>query len=126
MKIIILLCLFILGVFLAKVFKSKINIAKNKIFIKTARKQNERAMKVRDHTMRLNEVTFLLSKLREYDNETEIINTFIHRIGISIDKLNAAIESGNEAWAGLLLTSFSRHLREVLNESALSKIEFST
>jgi hypothetical protein len=126
MKTIILLCLFILGVILAKVFKSKINIAKNKIFIKTARKQNERAMKVRDHTMRLNEVTFLLSKLREYDNETEIINTFIHRIGISIDKLNAAIESGNEAWAGSLLTSFSRHLREVLNESALSKIEFST
>jgi hypothetical protein len=126
MKTIILLCLFVLGVFLAKVFKSKINIAKNKIFIKTARKQNERAMKVRDHTMRLNEVTFLLSKLREYDNETEIINTFIHRIGISIDKLNAAIESGNEAWAGSLLTSFSRHLREVLNESALSKIEFST
>lgn len=126
MKTIILLCLFVLGVFLAKVFKSKINIAKNKIFIKTALKQNERAMKVRDHTMRLNEVTFLLSKLREYDNETEIINTFIHRIGISIDKLNAAIESGNEAWAGSLLTSFSRHLREVLNESALSKIEFST
>jgi hypothetical protein len=76
--------------------------------------------------MRLNEVTFLLSKLREYDNDTETINTIIERIGVLINKLSIAIASENEAWAGSLLTTFSRHLREILNESATNQIEFST
>lgn len=83
-------------------------------------------MHVRNHTIRLNEVTFLLSKLREYDSDTETINTFIERIGVLIDKLNIAIASGNKAWASSLLTTFSRHLREILNESATNQIEFST
>ena len=63
---------------------------------------------------------------REYDSDTETINTFIERIGVLIDKLNIAIASGNKAWAGSLLTTFSRHLREILNESATNQIEFST
>ena len=135
MEAFVALILFVIGFFVARKFEPKIKylgwlklikIAENKFFLKRARKQNERAMHVRDHTMRLNEVTFLLSKLREYDNDTETINTFIERIGVSIDKLNIAITSGNEAWAGSLLTTFSRHLREILNESATNQIEFST
>jgi len=135
MEAFVALILFVIGFIVARKFEPKIKylgwlklikIAENKFFLKRARKQNERAMHVRDHTMRLNEVTFLLSKLREYDNDTETINTFIERIGVSIDKLNIAIASGNEAWAGSLLTTFSRHLREILNESATNQIEFST
>ena len=135
MEAFVALILFVIGFIVARKFEPKIKylgwlklikIAENKFFLKRARKQNERAMHVKDHTMRLNEVTFLLSKLREYDNDTETINTFIERIGVSIDKLNIAIASGNEAWAGSLLTTFSRHLREILNESATNKIEFST
>ena len=135
MEAFVALILFVIGFIVARKFEPKIKylgwlklikIAENKFFLKRARKQNERAMHVRDHTMRLNEVTFLLSKLREYDRDTETINTFIERIGVSIDKLNIAIASGNEAWAGSLLTTFSRHLREILNESATNQIEFST
>lgn len=129
------LCLFLIGFLIAKKFEPRIKhigwlklikITENRFFINKARQQNERAMHVRDHTMRLNEVTFLLSKLREYDNDTEIINTFIERIGVSIDKLNVAVSSKNEAWAGSLLTTFSRHLREILNEAVTHQIEFQT
>lgn len=135
MEAVVAFILFVMGFFVALKFEPKIKyigwfklikIAENKFFLKRARKQNERAMHVRDHTMRLNEVTFLLSKLREYDNDSETINTFIERIGVLIDKLNIAIASENEAWAGSLLTTFSRHLREILNESATNQIEFST
>ncbi|MBT7651938.1 MAG: hypothetical protein HN563_01355 [Flavobacteriales bacterium] len=135
MKAFVALILFVIGFIVARKFEPKIKylgwlklikIAENKFFLKRARKLNERAMHVRNHTMRLNEVTFLLSKLREYDSDTETINTFIERIGVLIDKLNIAIASGNKAWAGSLLTTFSRHLREILNESATNQIEFST
>ena len=100
MEAVVALILFVMGFLVARKFEPKIKyigwfklikIAENKLFLKRARKQNERAMHVRDHTMRLNEVTFLLSKLREYDNDTETINTIIERIGILIDKLNSKI-----------------------------------
>ena len=73
MEAFVALILFVIGFILARKFEPKIKylgwlklikIAENKFFLKRARKLNERAMQVRNHTMRLNEVTFLLSKLR--------------------------------------------------------------
>lgn len=135
MEVCVAVVCFFIGFFVAYNFgcKSKtprwlkrMSIDNENLPIKKAHRQNDRAMQVRDHTMRLNEVAFLISKLQAYDNDTEVINTFIERIEVTIDKLTDAISGENDAWAGSLLKTFSRHLREVLNEAATNRIEFRT
>ncbi|PCJ82233.1 MAG: hypothetical protein COA49_01680 [Bacteroidetes bacterium] len=83
----------------------------------------ERIMSVRNHTMRLTELAILKKRVDEFDGDSAVIDKSINRLEEILNTLELAIKSDNEKWADLLLTRFSKHLRQLLHEGASSRIE---
>ena len=115
MKIIWVVFAGVVGFFTARRLTSIYMRAKAR---KNSKIESERLMQSRNQTMRLSELRTLNERLSKSKDETKSLGKSVQRLEIILTELERLIENEKLASSESLLTRFSKHLRQLLQEGA--------